>query len=79
MSEENVAVVRRHWRIEVEEIRDAGDDKVFAATRAQARGRGSGAPADQMIYSAVSIRDGRIVRFEDHTERDEALAAVGLA
>lgn len=67
------------WRIEVDELINASNDQVFAAIRARAHGRGSGAPAAQMIYSAVTLRNGKIVRFKDHVDRSEALAAVGLA
>ena len=67
------------WRIEVEEIVDAGDDQVFAVQRISARGKGSGVPFEQRIFTALRVRDGKVWLIHDYTERAEALKAVGLA
>ena len=39
------------WRIEVEELIDRGQDRVLAIIRVLARGRGSGAPVYQRVFS----------------------------
>jgi ketosteroid isomerase-like protein len=67
------------WRIEVEEIVDAGDSHAFVAQRVSARGKGSGTPFEQGVFAALTFRDGKITQIHDYTERAEALKAVGLA
>jgi ketosteroid isomerase-like protein len=67
------------WRIEVDELVDAGGDQVFAVQRISARGKGSGTPFEQNIFTALRVRDGKVWRIHDYTERAEALKAVGLA
>ena len=67
------------WRIEVGELIEGRGDGVMASLRVVARGKGSGAPVDQPVFSAVTVRNGRIARMEDHTERSEALEAAGLS
>ncbi len=68
----------RDWRIEVGELIEGKSDGVMAFLRVVARGKGSGAPVYQPVFSAVTVRNGRIARIEDHTERSEALEAAGL-
>ena len=67
------------WRIEPEEIVDAGDGQVFAVQRVSARGKGSGVPFEQLIFTALTLRDGKITHIHDYTERAEALEAAGLS
>ena len=66
------------WRIGIEEVIDGSDDRVLAVLDVQARGRGSGAPADQRVFTVVTVRDGKVTRVHDHTERATALEAAGL-
>jgi ketosteroid isomerase-like protein len=61
--------------VELEEVLDAGDH-VLAVTRQRARGKGSGAEVEQQIYQLFEFRAGRIVRFKEFADRDEALAAL---
>jgi ketosteroid isomerase-like protein len=44
-----------------------------------ARGRGSGVPVDQRVFSVLTVRDGKVARIDDHTERADALEAAGLS
>lgn len=67
------------WRVEIEELIDAGRDRVLAIGRVVARGKGSGAPVLQPIFSAFTLRNGKVARFEDHTERAKAVEAAGLS
>jgi ketosteroid isomerase-like protein len=68
-----------YWRPEVEEVIDAGKDKVLGVVRVSIRGKGSGASVSQQIFSLVSLREGRIARIVEYTERAEALEAAGLS
>ena len=67
------------WRIEVEELIDGSGDRVLAILRVVAHGRGSGAPIDQRMFTAITVRDGKVVRMEDHTQRAKGFEAAGLA
>lgn len=64
------------WRIEVEEVLDAGDH-VVSSQLVRAQGKGSGAPSDQHVFTVFTFRDGRILRMEDHLDRDSALKMAG--
>ena len=66
------------WRVKVEDLIDAGGDHVFGILRVSVRGRGSGARVDQRIFTAFTIRHGKIARIDDYTDRAEALEASGL-
>ena len=66
------------WKIDVHEIVDAGDDQVLLAQRVSARGKGSGTPFEQHVFAAITLRGGRVAQIHDHTERTQALKAVGV-
>jgi ketosteroid isomerase-like protein len=57
-----------------EEFVDMGD-RVVATVRFRARGRGSGIEVDDRLYDVFTLRDGKIVRMDQFTERSEALEA----
>jgi len=72
-----------HWKAEwddyevmPEEFVDMGD-RVLVAVRLRGRGRGSGVEIDARFYDIYTLRDGKIVRMDQFTERSEALEAVG--
>ncbi len=67
------------WRVEIEELIDGGRDRVLLIGRVLARGRGSGAPIHQPIFTAVTVRNGKVARIDDHTERAKAVEAAGLS
>jgi ketosteroid isomerase-like protein len=74
-----------HWKAEwddykvmPEEFVDMGDS-VVVTVRLHGRGRGSGVEIDARFYDVYTLRDGKIVRMDQFTERAEALEAVGLA
>jgi ketosteroid isomerase-like protein len=66
------------WRIRVEEFVDGTHGRVLVVFQGIIRGRGSGVPVEQRTFSAVTVRDGRIVRIEDCDDRESALRAIGL-
>ena len=72
-----------HWKAEwddykvmPEEFADMGD-RVVVTVRLRGRGRGSGVEIDARFYDVYTLRDGKIVRMDQFTERSEALEAVG--
>jgi ketosteroid isomerase-like protein len=74
-----------HWKAEwddyrlmPEEFLDRGD-RVVVTVRLGGRGRGSGVAIDARFYDLYTLRDGKIVRMDQFTERSEALKAVGLS
>ena len=58
---------------------DQVDQRVWAAdvvtVRLRGRGRGSGVEIDGRFYDVYTLRDGKIVRMDQFTERSEALGA----
>jgi len=69
----------KSWQIEVEAIRDAGDDRVVAVMRQRGRSKSSGLPVDMRYAQVWTIRDGKLSRMEMYADADEALKAMGLA
>ena len=53
-------------------------DRVVATMHFHGRGRGSGVETDARFYGVYTVRDGKIVRMDEFTERSEALEAAGL-
>jgi hypothetical protein len=66
------------YRLEPEEIRDAGDDRVVAILQEIARGRASGAEVASRWGYLITLRDGKVVRVEAYREARQALEAAGL-
>jgi uncharacterized protein len=64
-------------RIEVDEVIEAGDDVVVAG-RWTGEGTGSGVPLETTFSSVLTLRDGKVIRYEWFREKAEALEAVGL-
>ena len=44
----------------------------------QARGRSSGVRVEERLYEVYTLRNGRILRFDEFSDRDAALEALGL-
>jgi ketosteroid isomerase-like protein len=60
-----------------EEFIDAGD-QVVVVFRFQGVGRGSGIEIDEQLAHRWTIRDGKPVRMDVHSSREQALRAAGL-
>jgi ketosteroid isomerase-like protein len=58
---------------------DVDDERVLVLLRVSATGSGSGAPVDLAVAHVITLREGRLVRFEVYRDRDEAFAAAGLS
>ena len=65
------------YKLVAEEFVDRGD-RVVVTVRLRGRGRGSGVEVDARFYDVYTLRDGKIVRMDQFTERSDALKAVGL-
>jgi ketosteroid isomerase-like protein len=66
------------FRTEPDQIVDRGD-RVVVVGRCFAKGKESGIEVEQPTAHVVTVRDGRIVRWEmGYTEGHEALEAAGL-
>jgi ketosteroid isomerase-like protein len=63
--------------VTIEEIIDAGDRVVHSA-HYRGRGRGSGIKVDARYYEVYTLREGKIIRVDEYTERIAALEAAGL-
>jgi ketosteroid isomerase-like protein len=71
---------KREWddyELLPEEFEHMGN-RVVAAVRLRGRGRGSGIAVDARFYEVYTLRQGKIVRMDQFTQRAEALEAVGL-
>jgi ketosteroid isomerase-like protein len=64
------------YKLMPEEFVDRGDS-VMVTVHLRARGRGSGVEIGARFYDVYTLRDGKIVRMDQFTERSEALEAVG--
>jgi ketosteroid isomerase-like protein len=65
------------YKLMPEEFVDGGD-RVVVTVRLRGRGRGSGVDIDARFYDVYTLRDRKIVRMDQYTERSEALGALGL-
>jgi ketosteroid isomerase-like protein len=65
------------YKVLPEEFVDGGDH-IVVTVRLQGRGRVSGVDIDARFYDVYTLRDRKIVRMDQFTERSEALQAVGL-
>jgi ketosteroid isomerase-like protein len=68
----------QHYRLEPEEVRDAGDDRVVAVLREVARGRASGAEVESRWGYLMTIREGKLTRVEAYRDPQKALEAAGV-
>jgi len=64
--------------VEPLEAKENGD-QVFLWVRFSGHGAGSGAPIDMELAHVLTLKDRRVRRCEEFTNRAEALKAVGLA
>jgi ketosteroid isomerase-like protein len=63
--------------VSAEEIIDGGD-RVMVTAYHRGRGRTSGVEVDGRFYEVYTLRNSKVVRVDEYTERAEALEAVGL-
>ena len=66
------------YRVEADELIDAGPS-VVVSLRDSGRGKGSGAPFEQLHPQLWTFRRGRIIRWDSFQSRAEALEAAGMS
>ncbi len=62
---------------ELERIVDCGD-RVFVTSREEGKGAISGATVDAALYSVITFREGKVLRYQEFYEEADALEAAGL-
>ena len=62
----------------VEEVVGSGDH-VFVEARFRARGRASGADVEGRHFEVYTMRNRKILRVEEFSEKDDALKTIGLS
>ena len=68
-------------RMEADEFREVGDDRVLVLAHAVARGQASGMVVRStpgLGASVFHVRDGRVAKLDVYWDRERALADVGL-
>jgi ketosteroid isomerase-like protein len=66
------------WRIEVEDVLEGSEGRVVVVITVVARGKGSGTPFRQPGASVVTVRNGKVARLKDYTDRAAAFEAAGV-
>jgi ketosteroid isomerase-like protein len=67
------------WEVELEQLIDAGEDRVVGLLSQSARGRASGVPVEMNLAVVYELDGGRVVRVRNYLDHDEALEAAGLS
>ena len=65
--------------LEIEQITDLSDDRVLVGYSQSGRGRGSGVPVKNVVWSICWFAEGLITRRQVFSTKDEALDAAGLS
>jgi ketosteroid isomerase-like protein len=66
-------------RLKVDEVVEAGEARVVVSGHWTGTGRGSGVPLETAFSSVLTLRNGKVVRYEWFREKAEALEAVGAS
>jgi ketosteroid isomerase-like protein len=67
------------FRVEIEEIRELPDDRVFVAVRDSGRGKGSGVEVEMLVFQLWTLSEGKVVQLQSLPSREQALEAAGLS
>jgi ketosteroid isomerase-like protein len=65
------------YRLELRDVTDLDDDRVFVVFRPTLEGRSSGIHMDIAVFGVVALQDGLIVRIDEYIDRREAVEAAG--
>jgi steroid delta-isomerase-like uncharacterized protein len=63
---------------DIEEMIDAGDERVVVDFHLRGKARVSGVPVDEQVTTVFQLRQGRLNRMVVYRDREEALEAAGL-
>ena len=66
-------------RVEIEEITEAGADRLMVVVRVTGRGKGSGVNVEQRNGQVWTFVRGKVARVDSFMSRAEALKAAGLS
>ena len=82
---EEVLAVLEEWvdtwdehQVELVELIDAGDERVVAVIQERGKLKGSDTWVEHPRGVVYTVRDQRVVRYEEHEDRAQALEAAGL-
>ncbi len=64
--------------VQLDEVTDLSDGRVFTAVLLTGRGKGSGLPLELRFWQVLSVAEGKIASRQVFMDRDEALEAAGL-
>ena len=67
------------WSVRLEQLIDAGDDRVVGLFHHRARGKRSEVPVELHMALVYQVEEGRVTRIWNFLDPAEAFAAVGLA
>lgn len=73
------------WEADWEELETIPEEFVGVGERVlvtvlfRGRGRASGAEVEGRFYEVITVRDGKVVEWDEFSERSAALGAVGLS
>jgi ketosteroid isomerase-like protein len=67
------------WWLDVDQLIDAGDDRVVTIYRQTGTGKGSGASVEFHAGAVNELQDGKVIRVRNFSSPDEALEAAGLS
>jgi ketosteroid isomerase-like protein len=73
---DDVDTIWDDFRVEVEEVRAAGDDRAAVALHVTGHAKASGVPLDQHTGQVWTMRDGLLVRSVGYPSADKAFAAL---
>ena len=68
-----------YFWLELEDVRDAGGDRVLGLMQVHGRGKASGAEIDPTIAAVFQLRDAKVVGLQTFMDRAAAFEAVGLS
>jgi ketosteroid isomerase-like protein len=67
------------WTVRVEQIIDAGGDRVVVVLQQYGLGRTSGVPVDTRFATLYTLSKGQVIDRRDYTRPSDALEAAGLS
>ena len=73
-----VLEVLENLQVELAELAELGDDRIFAEGVLRARGKGSGVPVELRVWMVLWFAESKITRRQVSWSRDQALEAAGL-
>jgi ketosteroid isomerase-like protein len=76
---QDLAEAWHDYRVQPQELLDAGDDRVVGLLCVTAEAERSGIKLERRLGTVFTVRAGRIVAIDGYTTRAEALEAAGLS